>query len=166
LGLTDRIGPNGETREWLVLASIRAGGYPHIAAQAYGIAAHRFLHWLRRGLMRSAPRKMRRLAARVYEAAARARLKAEMAVFDADPRFWLRYGPGKETRGAPGWSALAKPLFEPGGEGAGELLASPEFQAILTGLLRTLDVYPEARAAVAKDLLRRGCDAGLAEPDA
>src|SRR5262249_58523465 len=32
--LEDLIGPNGETREWLILASIRAGGYPHVAARA------------------------------------------------------------------------------------------------------------------------------------
>jgi hypothetical protein len=148
--LNDRIGPNGETRRWLILASIRAGGYPHVAAQAYGLSAERFLHWLRRA--RQAPRKIRRFAARVQEAAARARLKAEMAVYDSDPRYWLRHGPGKETQHAPGWSALAKPVFDASSAGAGELLASPEFQAVLARLMGALDNFPDARAAVAQAL--------------
>src|SRR5262245_29867079 len=101
LRLDDRIGPNGESREWLILASIRAGGYPHVAAQAYGIRSERLLGRLRRG--------RGRMATKVLEAAARARLKAEMTVYDTDRRFWLRHGPGKETRRAPGWSALPKP---------------------------------------------------------
>ncbi|HMF15055.1 MAG TPA: hypothetical protein VKE94_22220, partial [Gemmataceae bacterium] len=75
--LDDRVGPNGESREWLILASIRAGGYPHVAAQAYGIRLKRFLCWLRRG--------RGRLAGKVLDAAARARLKAEMTVYEADP---------------------------------------------------------------------------------
>jgi hypothetical protein len=136
--LHDRIGPNGETREWLILASIRAGGFPNVAAQAYGIPFERFQRWLRRG----------RMARTVREAAARARLKAEMETYEADPRFWLRHGPGKETRQAPGWSALAKPVFETGSD-AGELLASREFQAILTQLMGGLNRFPEARAVAA-----------------
>jgi hypothetical protein len=136
--LNDCIGPNGETREWLILASIRAGGYPHVAAQAYGVSSERFNRWTRRG----------RTARHIREAAARARLKAEMESFEADPRFWLRHGPGKETRQAPGWSALAKPVFELGGH-AGDLLASREFQAILMELMNGLHSMPDARAVVA-----------------
>ncbi|HMF14192.1 MAG TPA: hypothetical protein VKE94_17875 [Gemmataceae bacterium] len=150
--LNDLMGPAGETREWLILASIRAGGYPHVAAEAYGIAADRFLGWLQRSRARKASAGVRRLAAKVREAAARARLKAEMAVFEADPRFWLRHGPGKETRHAPGWSALAKPVFGAGGDGGANLLASRELQAILTEVSRALEPYPEARAATAAAL--------------
>jgi hypothetical protein len=151
LRLDERIGPNGETREWLILASIRAGGYPHVAAQAYGVAAEEFLHWLRRAGVTGGPRKVRRLVALVQEAAARARLKAEMTVYDADPRFWLRHGPGKESRQAPGWSALAKPVSDRG-DGGAEVLNSPEIQAILAAVTGALHPWPDARVAVAQAL--------------
>jgi hypothetical protein len=156
LRLDERIGPNGETREWLILASIRAGGYPHVAAQAYGVPAEQFLHWLRRGGAKRGPRKVRRLVTLVNEAAARARLKAEMTVYDADPRLWLRHGPGKESRQAPGWSALAKPVSDRGDAGA-DLLNSPEFQAMQAAMLGALHDLPEARVAVAQalDALKR-----------
>ena len=48
-----------------------------------------------------------------------------------------------------------------GGDGASELLASHEFQAILTGLLRTLEAFPDARAAAADDLSRLTLKPGL-----
>jgi hypothetical protein len=145
--LNDLIGPNGETREWLILASIRAGGYPHIAAQAYGVSPKRFRRWTRRG----------RVARCVREAAARARLKAEMETYEADPLFWLRHGPGKETRHSPGWTALARVAFEIG-DGTGELLASPEFQMVIGRLLDALNTMPEARAIAANacDVTRKG----------
>jgi hypothetical protein len=136
--LEDLIGPNGETREWLILASIRAGGYPHVAAQAYGVSPKKLRRWTRRG----------RLARCVREAAARARLKAEMEAYEADSQFWLRHGPGKETRRAPGWSTSAKPAAEIGADSS-QLLASPEFQTRVTSLLNALQAMPEARAIVA-----------------
>jgi hypothetical protein len=139
--LHDRIGPNGETREWLILASIRAGGYPHVAAQAYGVSCERFRRWTRRG----------RLARCVLEASARARLKAEMDTYESDRRFWLRHGPGKETERLPGWSAPAKHIFNAAGEG-GNLMSSPEFQNAVTRLLTGLDPMPEARAVAAAAL--------------
>jgi hypothetical protein len=147
--LDEQIGPGGETREWLILASIRAGGYPHVAAEAYGVSADQFLRGTQRDQARKIPRKLRRLAAPVREAVARARLKAEMAVYDADLRFWLQHGPGKETRRTPGWSTLAKPVFETDGESDKDLLASKEFQRILTGIDRALAAFPEARVAAA-----------------
>ena len=136
--LDDLIGPNGETREWLILASIRAGGYPHVAAQAYGVSPKKLRRWTRRG----------RLARCVREAAARARLKAEMEAYEADSQFWLRHGPGKETRRAPGWSTSAKPAAEIGADSS-QLLASPEFQTRVTSLLNGLHSMPEARAIIA-----------------
>lgn len=154
--LDERIGPNGETREWLILASIRAGGYPHVAAEAYGVAAEQVLRGIHRKQARKLPRGVRRLAVRVREAAARARLKAEMAVHDADPRFWLRHGPGKETLEAPGWSALAKPVFGTDGTRADDFLASRQGRAILATIDRALQAYPEARAVVAAEVANVG----------
>jgi hypothetical protein len=150
--LDDLLGPNGETREWLILASIRAGGYPHVAAAAYSVRAELFMYWLHRGRSKKAPRRCRRLSRLVHEAAARARLKAEMAVHEADARFWLRYGPCKETLHAPGWTAAAKPISEAGSGGLATGLHSPEFQAILARITNVLAAFPEARAAVAEAL--------------
>jgi len=145
--LDDLIGPNGETREWLILASIRAGGYPHVAAQAYGVSPERFRRWTRRG----------RISRCVREAAARARLKVEMETYEADPRFWLRHGPGKETRHAPGWTAAAKSMFEIGDD-AGDILASRELQTVASRLLAALETMPEARAIAAEacNVTRKG----------
>jgi hypothetical protein len=150
--LSDVLGPSGETREWLILASIRAGGYPHVAAEAYGVPAERFLRWVRRARKGKVPRRIRRLIRSVNEAAAQARLKAEINTCDADPRFWLRHGPGKETRQAPGWAALAKPCFGAGGDEIGSVLQSAGFRAMLAAVLRALEPYPEARLAAAEAL--------------
>jgi hypothetical protein len=150
--LSDVIGPHGETREWLILASIRAGGYPHVAAEAYGIQAERFLRWMRRARKGKVPRRIRRLSGLVNEAAARARLKAEIHTCDADPRFWLRHGPGKETQQTPGWAALAKPCFGAADNEAGSVLQSAEFRTLLATVLRALAPYPQARLAAAEAL--------------
>lgn len=152
--LDDLIGPGGETREWLILASIRAGGYPHVAAAAYGVPAAVFMRWLRRGQQRKAPGRFRRLWRLVGEAAGRARLKAEMGVYEADIRFWLRHGPGKETRHLPGWSAPPRAVFEAEGRGESDWLNSPNGQALVAALMRALEVFPEARVAAAEAISR------------
>jgi hypothetical protein len=146
--LEEPIGPNGESRRWMILASIRTGGFPHVAAAAYGVPAARFARWLRRGQAKGGPTKYRRLYAQVTEAVARARLKAEIGLYQSDPRFWLRYGPGRETSAAPGWTAATRPVYQTDAQRA-EGLASPEFQVMVAELLRALGPYPEARAAAA-----------------
>jgi hypothetical protein len=152
--LDDPSGPNGETRRWLILASIRGGGFPHVAAAAYGVPPERFLRWLRRGRRRGGSAKHRRLYLEVVEAAARARLKAEMAIFNEDARFWLRHGLGRESPAAPGWTTPTRPIFLSDGTRA-DFLAAPEFQILLTDLLRALADHPEARSAAAAALDRR-----------
>src|SRR5262249_7025788 len=98
-----------------------------------------------------------RVARCVREAAARARLKAEMETYEADPLFWLRHGPGKETRRSPGWTASARVAFEIGGD-TGEVLASPGFQMVVGKLRDGLHSMPEARAIAANacDVTRKG----------
>jgi hypothetical protein len=87
-----------------ILASIRAGGYAHIAAQAWGVLEGRWRRWLAAGRRRGAREPYRSLYRLVRQAKAQARLKAEMAVLGKDPRFWLKNGPGKEADEAPGWA--------------------------------------------------------------
>jgi len=150
--LDDRIGPSGETRQWLILASLRAGGFPQIAAAAYGVPQNIFARWLSRGRSRKQSGPFRAFARQLGEAAARARLKAEMAVYRDDPRFWLRHGPGKETRQAPGWPAPAKPLFEIGDDRTSELLTSPVFHALHVALRRALQLHPDVLGVVSSAL--------------
>src|SRR5262245_14793324 len=81
---------------------IRAGGYPHIAAEAAGVPREVFDDWLQRGQQKKAPAVYRRFADAVRQARAQARLAAEIAAFKAKPMDWLRSGPGKETADVPG----------------------------------------------------------------
>jgi hypothetical protein len=148
--------------ELKILAALRAGGFPHVAAEIAGVARETFDEWLTRGTGKRPPVKYRRFANEVRTAIAQARLKAEMQVLAKDPRFWLKYGPGKETADRPGWSNAVKPL--PAEKDAiAQILASPEWIRIYTFLLRFLEPFPEARAAVAHEFDRlmdeRGSDA-------
>jgi hypothetical protein len=146
--LDEPVGPNGESRARMILAAIRAGGFTQVAAEAYGLPAGLFRRWLRRGRSKRAPRRYRRLAAQVQQAVAQARLKAEIDVLQADARFWLRHGPGRETADTPGWTTPTKPIFHPEDRFA-ELLAAPEWGELWARLLSELTPFPEARAAVA-----------------
>src|SRR5262245_63863658 len=94
--------------EQQIVAGIRTGGYPHIAAEAAGVPRELFERWLQLG------KKNRKSAFRsfwlnVQQACAQARLKVEVDARAKDAKFWLHYGPGKETLDNPGWSASAKP---------------------------------------------------------
>ena len=82
------------------------------------------------------------------QALAQARLRAEVAVFQDHPRDWLRYGPGKETADAPGWSTAARPRSHQNAEPVNPLLQQ-EVLALIRSLLEALGPYPEARSAAA-----------------
>jgi hypothetical protein len=145
--LDEPVGPNGESRARMILAAIRAGGFPDVAAEAYGLSADLLHQWLRRGRLKKGSSRFRRFAAEVRQAAAQARLKAEIDVLKADARFWLRHGPGRETADARGWTTPAKPQFQ--SDRGADLLASPAWSELWLRLLRALTPYPEARAATA-----------------
>ena len=90
-----------------ILMLIRMGCFDHVAAQACGIGLSTWYRWLAEGEqhaeegMRSAAREFWEL---VRQAQAQARVKFELEVAREDPKFWLRCGPGKTRRGAPGWT--------------------------------------------------------------
>src|SRR5262249_22876437 len=131
--------------EQQILSGIRVGGYPHVAAEAYGVPRALFEKWMRHGeKYRTHP--YRRFWRRARQAQAQARLKAEMDARAKDARFWLHYGPGKETTDTPGWSATVKP--SPHGPRAINLLHHPEFFAQLATILQVLIPFPEARQAI------------------
>ena len=132
-----------------IIAYVHAGGYPHVAAEAAGVPHEVFDEWLRKGEA-GRPLKYKRFVAKLREAEATARLAAETKALKDKPMDWLKAGPGKETASKPGWSALAKPRL-----GAAEetpLWERPEVQNLIRILLRALEPFAEARAAVAAAL--------------
>lgn len=77
--------------------------YPHVAAEAAGVPRHVLQRWLDLSTKRrDVHRPYRNFADQLRQAQAQARVKAEIAVLDADPKIWLRSGPGKEREGDPG----------------------------------------------------------------
>jgi hypothetical protein len=132
-----------------IVAYIRVGGYPHVAAEAAGVPRATFERWRRRGQRRDAPEIYRNFTAAVRQAIAQARLTAELAAMKGRPLDWLRCGPGKETARNPGWTATtrAAPRMKPSSANA-----SPD--RLISALLDLLAPYPEARAAVAAALVQ------------
>lgn len=83
---------------------IRVGSFPHVAAAACGISKSTYFRWMQRAEEKGAPKIYRELSDRVREAAGVARSNAEVRVFRDNPFSWLRYGPGREKPGEPGWT--------------------------------------------------------------
>src|SRR5215470_8351145 len=87
-----------------ILAFIRAGGYPHVAAEAAGVPRAVFEGWLGQGRRTGRPTKYRTFPEAVQQARAQARLKAETTAFKDKPLDWLKSGPGRETSDCTGWT--------------------------------------------------------------
>jgi hypothetical protein len=128
-----------------IVASIRAGGYAPVAAQAWGVSAVVLERWLKRGRRKNAREPYRNFARNVDQALGQARLRAEMEAFKNDPHGWLRHGPGKELPGKPGWSTPAKSAGNIDNSTVA-LFANPEVLQLLAMLRQTLANYPEALA--------------------
>lgn len=137
-----------------IAAAIHAGGYPHVAAEAFGVPKEIFDDWLKSGNAKNAREPFRSFARDMRKAFAQARLCAEMAGFKKDPKLWLVHGPGRESEQRPGWSVSVKPA-----ETSAELrnvLCDPELMALFRNLLEVLRPFPEARVQVAQALLNLG----------
>jgi hypothetical protein len=139
----------------LIVSYVRAGGYPHVAAQAAGVPREVFEDWLRRGAEPGGRALYRDFRRDVLQAHAQARLKAEVAMLEDRPLDWLKCGPGKETADEPGWTGPARPGH--GGTAAGAAsLADPAVQEVISVLLEQLGGHPELRALLAGHLAGRG----------
>jgi hypothetical protein len=151
--MAKRLTPNLSTH---IIASIRAGGYPHVAAQSWGVSRTQFDDWLERGTRQRAREPYRSFAAGVAEAQAQARLRAEVHVFENEQCAWLEHGPGKATRDSAGWSRPAAAL-DAGGAAFNPFL-SPEFQRVMGCVLNTLAPHPQLRESIGAELenARRG----------
>jgi hypothetical protein len=85
---------------------IRDGAFDWVAAEAAGIGRRTFYRWMERG--ERGEEAFIELAVSVRQARAEARIGAEHWVRQHDPLSWLRFGPGRERRGRPGWTQPAK----------------------------------------------------------
>lgn len=97
-----------------IAAAIRAGGFAHVAAEAFGLPASALAEQVRRGQAPRARGLSRVFADEIRQAAAQARLRAEMNVFAAEPKLWLTHGPGRDRHDCRGWSVAVQPAAETG----------------------------------------------------
>lgn len=85
-----------------MISFIRGGAFPYVAAQAIGIKQSTFYDYLGKG--RAGDPMYSEFSERVDEAAAEARVVAEVTVKTSNPVAWLKWGPGRERPGQPGWT--------------------------------------------------------------
>jgi hypothetical protein len=136
-------------RAQTLLAYIRQGGFPTVAADAAGVPPPIFASWLRRSEQRGVREPLRSFAKSVRQAIAQARLLSELAVCKHDPKFWLSHGPGKETADHAGWTTPVRPRVR------AEVREDPieTRRAFCSWILEALTPYPEARAKLAELVL-------------
>jgi hypothetical protein len=91
----------------LLLAAVEAGGSDHAAARAAHIDPRTFRTYRRiaegRHPTRTPTPDLLELFREIDEAAARSRIRREIAVAEKDPKHWLRYQAPSEP-GLPGWT--------------------------------------------------------------
>jgi hypothetical protein len=137
-----------------IAAAIRAGVYPHVAAEAFGASREMFDEAMRLGTQSGAPPEAQAFAESIRQAIAQARMKAEMLMLAQDAGFWLKHGPGKAREDYPGWTNPVKPAQEE--ERDGSVAASAEVLDLGVKILAALEPFVEARAAVVKVLTGAG----------
>jgi hypothetical protein len=137
-----------------ILSSVRAGAYPHAAAEAWGVPAPSIGD---RHQQTDTTEDEAAFAAEMRQAHAMARAVAETKLFANDPKLWLLHGPGRETAAAPGWTAAARPA-----EGSPAVSENawlqPGLLKFLATLLDALTSFPEARRRVAQAMNAAGID--------
>lgn len=131
----------------MILAYIRQGGFPNVAAEAARVPRRIFRSWIRRGKSPRGRDPFRGFARDVMQAAAQARLLREVSMAEDEAKFWLSHGPGKETPGNPGWTGEVRPAAP-----ARRPAVADSWQKVCADLVRVLAPYPEARQAAARAL--------------
>ncbi len=96
-------------------------------------------------------KKYRLFVEAVLQAVAQSRLTADIKAHDDEPLRWLQQGPGKETADSPGWSTPVKPTVNQTNNTI-NLLPHPKMQSLFAAILKVLEPFPEARAAVSEAL--------------
>src|SRR5215207_9715872 len=95
--------------EKAIVAYVRAGGLPEVAAEAAGVPRATFQRWMNQGESPGGKPRYRAFAQAVRQAEAQARLGAEVSARSDKPLDWLRCGPGRETEEQRGWTSNARP---------------------------------------------------------
>jgi hypothetical protein len=143
--------PYDQKRADELLAFVRAGVFPLVAAQAAGISRRTFLRWLRRGSRAGARQPYAGFVSELRKTAAMARAMSEVAVAKKDPKFWLTRGPGKQRANYPGWTGEVKaPPVHPHTDAHWQSRA--ELAELCQRLMKALEGFPEARSAAARAL--------------
>jgi hypothetical protein len=125
-----------------ITAAIRAGAFPEVAAGAFGVPRRLFDEWRKRG-RGDAEEPFHSFAQAVDVAIAQARLRAEMSVFNEQPRIWLQHGPGRESLRQRGWTTAVKPRVAE--RTSINPLMTPEIQEMLREFFAALTDEPRAR---------------------
>lgn len=124
-----------------ILGAVRAGAYPHVAAEAFGVSKETLDDWLTHGVVDE--KGDSNFADDVREAAAVARLLVEANLYKNEPRTWLIHGPGRETCDRPGWSVPVKPAASTAERT--NVLESLEVMQIFGKITNAVEPFPEAR---------------------
>ena len=135
-----------------VVAGIRAGAFPHVAAQAFGVSRRSFNRWRRLGRSNEGDAEFHSFACAVDQAIAQARLRAEIKIFTEQPRIWLQHGPGRETSDSAGWTVAVKPAVK--ARTAANPFAMPEVQELIRVVIDCLDGQPQVQAKIADQVAR------------
>lgn len=101
---------NADTQA-IIVGWIQKGAYDWVAAQAAGIDPSTFKNWMKREEDEYV--EFQRV---VRQARAEARAAVEAQVRTESPFNWLRYGPGRERPGEPGWTDSTAITGNDGGE--------------------------------------------------
>jgi len=86
-----------------IVKYITDGAFDWVASEAAGIGKSTFYRWLESG-EKYPKSRYREFWEDVCKARADARMSAEIKVKRDNPFNWLRYGPGRDRPGAPGWT--------------------------------------------------------------
>lgn len=135
-------------RQERIASFIRAGGFPHIAAEAAGLPRELFEEWMQRGKDPRSASRYRNFRVAILQAQAQARLAAETKALQEKPMDWLKAGPGRDTAETVGWASPAR-AHARDTDGFLDAFRHPELQRLFQTLLEVLAPFPEARGAVA-----------------
>src|SRR5262249_26309250 len=119
--------------------------------EAFGVPKDEFDDWLKRGNTSNAPEPYRSFACEIRRAFAQARLQAEMAGYEKDPKAWLIHGPGRESEQRPRWSVSVHAVDAT--PESRNVLLDPDIMNLFRNVLKALEPYPEARRQVAQALV-------------
>lgn len=134
-----------------IVSTIRGGAFAHVAGLAWGVKPERLADWITRGTRPGAREPYRSFAVEVFNAQGQARAKAEMELYQKDPRAWLEHGPGRDKPHSPGWAA---PVRAHDGQAAdsGQELSGMRARQIFLWMFEQLTDYPEARLRISDNL--------------